>query len=117
MSIINRMFDFYKLRRGIKIELSCFLFAGVVSSLFVIGEVGYKIQVALGIQPGTPITEIENGLLITILMLIGTVLLIICGLFIGALIHALFLGITGRVNIKVALGATILNKYPNNWFK
>ena len=117
MSIINRMFDFYKLRRGIKIELACFLFTGVISSLFIIGEAGYRIQIALGITPGAPIGQTVSDVVITILMLIGVVLLILCGLFIGAFIHALFLGVTGRLSIKTALRATVLNQYPDNWFK
>lgn len=111
------IFDFYKLKPSIKNEISVFLVIGFVPSMYFIGKFGYLFQIWLGIEPGTPIREIENGFWLTALLILGAMVIMALGLFVGAVLHAFFLAITGRLTLSNAFAATVLNKYPVHWFK
>jgi len=117
MKLKSRIFDFYKLKPSIKNEISVFLVIGFVPSMYIIGKFGNLFQIWLGIEPGTPIRQIENGFWLTALLILGAMVIMVCGLFTGAVLHALFLAITGRLSLSKALAATVLNKYPAHWFK
>jgi hypothetical protein len=85
--------------------------------MYLTGEFGYKFQIWLGIEPGTPIRQVENGFWLTVLMVVCAITIMVLGLFAGAVLHALFLAVTGRLSFSKAFAATVLNKYPVHWFK
>ncbi|MFK3863900.1 hypothetical protein [Pseudoalteromonas rhizosphaerae] len=113
----SRIFDFYKLKPSIKNEISVFLVIGFIPSMYLIGKFGYQFQIWLGVEPGTPIRQIENGFWLTALLVLCAMVIMACGLFAGAVLHALYLAITGRLSLSKAFAATVLNKYPVHWFK
>ncbi|MEP1382206.1 MAG: hypothetical protein ABJK64_00275 [Paraglaciecola sp.] len=117
MKFKSRIYDYYKLKPSIKNEISVFLIVGFVPAMYLIGQFGYLFQIWLGIEPGTPIRQIENGFWLTALLIICAMIILVLGLLAGAVLHAFFLTITGRLSFSKAIAATVLNKYPVRWFK
>lgn len=116
MGIIIRSFNLYHLQNTYRYQIGGFQFAGLGCSIIVFTLSVIKFQAYMGIKPGTPISQIPHGGLLTVGMIIALLLTIIIGSFFGSLINALYLTLTGQLSLTAAFGATFIAKYPDDWF-
>jgi hypothetical protein len=117
MSIFNRMFNYFHLKPKVQSEISTFVVIGMIPGIFVAFKVFMMVLHFLDFTPDTKLQSVENGGLIMIG--IGLIMIVVVALFmfLGAILHAVFLTVTSRMKFWEAWDATVLNKYPHYWFK
>lgn len=116
-SMLKRMFDFFKLKPKVQSEISNFVFIGIILGMFPSFSFIAFVTREFGLSPEMNLHQVENGGLIMtglIFLLIATMILFI---LLGAIIHAVYLALTGKMKFWEAWDATVLNKYPHHWFK
>jgi hypothetical protein len=117
MSIFHRMFDYFELKPKIQSEITFFVMLGLIPGIYGAMELFVFVINWLGFAPDTKMQEVENGGWIT--LGVGGLLLIVVifGMLLGAVIHALYLTLSGQMKFWEAYNATVLNKYPFHWFR
>ena len=115
--MFRRMFDYFRLKPKVQSEISTFIVIGFIPGIFAVWKVFAEVLEHLGITPDTKLQSVENGGLIMIgigLLLFAVVAFF---MFLGAVLHAVFLTLFGHMTFWEAWDATVLNKYPYHWFK
>ncbi|MDO6569297.1 hypothetical protein Q4561_19720 [Alteromonas sp. 1_MG-2023] len=116
-SMLSRIFDYFKLKPRVQSEISNFVFIGIILGIFPSFSLIAFVTKEFGLSPEMNLHQVENGGLIMtglILLLIATMMFFI---LLGAIIHAVFLTLTGKMKFWEAWDATVLSKYPHHWFK
>ena len=109
--------NFFKLRKNIQAEITAFSLLGLIAFRFIVAKYEVHILSWLQVDPETPIRQVENGGWLAIGVVLTIIAVLILFLFLSAVMHALFLSVTGRLDIKRAIKATVFRKYPSHWYR
>ena len=109
--------NFLKLRKNIQGEIILFSFIGLIACRYIVAKFEYQLLSWIPVDPETPIRQVENGGWFAIGAILTVIAVFILFLFLSSVIHALFLSVTGRLDIKRAIKATVFHKYPSHWYR
>ena len=113
----NRIFDYFKLKPKVQSEISSFVFIGIIPGIFAAFGLIAFVTDNIGLSLDTNLHQVEYGGLIMAGLILLLIVTMVFFMFLGAVMHAIYLTLIGKMKFWEAWDATVLNKYPHHWFK